>query len=92
MEENDVQKKMIQFGAGNIGRSFIGQLFSRSGYEIILIENIRAVDSYDKEAVIQEIVNADIIATAVGKHALPQIVPVIAQGLQSRYKKRKKIL
>ena len=116
------KKKMIQFGAGNIGRSFIGQLFSRSGYEvvfvdinkelikelnkkrvyklvikrnklpdeIILIENIRAIDSFDKEAVIREIVDADIIATAVGKHALPQIVPVIAQGLQLRYKKRGK--
>ncbi|OQY38927.1 hypothetical protein B6228_03870 [Candidatus Atribacteria bacterium 4572_76] len=86
------KKKMIQFGAGNIGRSFIGQLFSRSGYEvvfvdinkelikelnkkrvyklvikrnklpdeIILIENIRAIDSFDKEAVIREIVDADI--------------------------------
>jgi len=116
------KKKMLQFGAGNIGRSFIGQLFSRSGYEvvfvdinkelvkelnkkrvyklvikrnelpdeIILIENIRAIDSFDKEAVIREIVDADIIATAVGKHALPQIVPVIAQGLQLRYKKRGK--
>ena len=116
------KKKMIQFGAGNIGRSFNGQLFSRSGYEvvfvdinkelikelnkkrvyklvikrnklpdeIILIENIRAIDSFDKEAVIREIVDADIIATAVGKHALPQIVPVIAQGLQLRYKKRGK--
>ncbi len=116
------RKKMLQFGAGNIGRSFIGQLFSRSGYavvfvdinkelvkelnkkrayklvikrnelsdEIILIENIRAIDSFDKEAVIREIVDADIIATAVGKHALPQIVPVIAQGLQLRYKKRGK--
>jgi len=116
------KKKMLQFGAGNIGRSFIGQLFSRSGYEvvfvdinkelvkelnkkrvyklvikrnelpdeIILIENIRAIDSFDKEAVIREIVDADIIATAVGKHALPQIVPVIALGLQLRYKKRGK--
>jgi len=114
------KKKMLQFGAGNIGRSFIGQLFSRSGYEvvfvdinkelikelnkkrkyklvikrnnlpdeIILIENIRAIDSFDKEAVIREIADADIVATAVGKHALPQIVPVIAQGLQLRYKKR----
>jgi len=113
---------MIQFGAGNIGRSFIGQLFSRSGYEvvfvdikkelveklnkkrayklvikrnelpdeIILIENIRAINGYDKEAVIQEIVDVDIIATAVGKHALPKIVPVIAQGLQLRYEKRGK--
>ena len=117
-----IKKKMLQFGAGNIGRSFISQLFSRSGYEvvfvdinkelvkglnkkrvyklvikrnelpdeIILIENIRAIDSCNKEAVIREIVDADIIATAVGKHALPQIVPVIAQGLQSRYKKRGK--
>ena len=32
----------------------------------------------------------DIIATAVGKHALPKIVPVIAQGLQLRYEKRGK--
>jgi len=117
-----IKKKMIQFGAGNIGRSFIGQLFSRSGYEvvfvdinkelirklnekrayklvikrnelpdeIILIENVRAIDGYDKEAVIREIVDADIIATAVGKYALPRIVPVIAQGLQLRYEKRGK--
>ena len=116
------KKKMLQFGAGNIGRSFIGQLFSRSEYEvvfvdinkelvnelnkkrvyrlvikrnelpdeIILIENIRAIDSFDKEAVIREIVDADIIATAVGKHALPQIIPVIALGLRLRYKKRGK--
>lgn len=113
---------MVQFGAGNIGRSFIGQLFSRSGYEvvfidinkelvkelnkkrtyklvikrnelpdeIILIENIRAINGYDKEAVIREIVDTDILATAVGKDALPQIVPVIAQGLQLRDKKRGK--
>ncbi|GAG62285.1 unnamed protein product, partial [marine sediment metagenome] len=100
----------------------IGQLFSRSGYEvvfvdinkelvkelnikrvyklvikrnelpdeIILIENVRAIDSFDKETVVREIADADIIATAVGKHALPQIVPVIAQGLKSRYEKRGK--
>ena len=111
---------MVQFGAGNIGRSFIGQLFSRSEYEvvfvdinkelvkelnkkrayklvikknelpdeIILIENLRAIDCCDKEAVIRKIVDTDIIATAVGKYALPQIVPVIAQGFQLRYQKR----
>jgi len=115
-------KKMVQFGAGNIGRSFVGQLFSRSGYEvvfvdikkelvaelnkkksyklvakrnelpdeIILIENIRAIDGYDKEAVIREMVDAELIATAVGKHALTQIIPIIAQGLQLRYEKRGK--
>ncbi len=31
-------KKLIQFGAGNIGRSFIGQLFARSGYEVVFID------------------------------------------------------
>lgn len=116
------KEKIVQFGAGNIGRSFIGQLFSRSGYdvvfvdikkelvielnkkrayqlvikrnelpdEIILIENVRAIDGYDNRAVIQEIVDSDIIATSVGRHALPQIISLIAQGLQSRYEKRGK--
>jgi mannitol-1-phosphate 5-dehydrogenase len=32
------KKRMLQFGAGNIGRSFIGQLFSRSGYEVVFID------------------------------------------------------
>jgi len=31
-------KKLVQFGAGNIGRSFIGQLFSRAGYEIVFVD------------------------------------------------------
>ncbi len=36
-------KKLVQFGAGNIGRSFIGQLFSRAGYEVVFIDVDRAV-------------------------------------------------
>lgn len=31
-------KRAVQFGAGNIGRGFIGQLFSRSGYEVVFAE------------------------------------------------------
>lgn len=30
--------KIVIFGAGKIGRSFIGQLFSRSGYEVIFVD------------------------------------------------------
>jgi mannitol-1-phosphate 5-dehydrogenase len=30
--------KLVQFGAGNIGRSFIGQIFSRAGWEIVFID------------------------------------------------------
>lgn len=31
-------KTFIQFGAGNIGRSFIGRLFAKAGYEVIFID------------------------------------------------------
>lgn len=31
-------KKAIQFGAGNIGRGFLGQLFFESGYETVFID------------------------------------------------------
>lgn len=31
-------KKAVQFGAGNIGRGFLGQLFSESGYEVVFVE------------------------------------------------------
>ncbi|MDR2663004.1 MAG: mannitol-1-phosphate 5-dehydrogenase [Treponema sp.] len=30
--------KLVQFGAGNIGRSFIGQIFSRSGWEVVFVD------------------------------------------------------
>jgi mannitol-1-phosphate 5-dehydrogenase len=32
------EKKLVLFGAGKIGRSFIGQLFGRSGYEVVFID------------------------------------------------------
>jgi mannitol-1-phosphate 5-dehydrogenase len=35
---SEVQKKLVLFGAGKIGRSFIAQLFSRSGYEVVFID------------------------------------------------------
>lgn len=31
-------RKMVLFGAGKIGRSFIAQLFSRGGYEVVFID------------------------------------------------------
>ncbi len=30
--------KLIQFGAGNIGRSFIGQIFSGAGFEVVFVD------------------------------------------------------
>jgi len=33
-----MSKTFVQFGAGNIGRSFISQLFSAGGYDVVLID------------------------------------------------------
>ena len=30
--------KLVQFGAGNIGRSFIGQLFSKAGWDVVFVD------------------------------------------------------
>jgi mannitol-1-phosphate 5-dehydrogenase len=30
--------RLVVFGAGNIGRSFVGQLFARAGYEVIFVD------------------------------------------------------
>lgn len=38
-------KTIVQFGAGNIGRSLVGQLFSFAGYEVIFVD---AMDSIVK--------------------------------------------
>lgn len=111
-----LSKKAVMYGAGNIGRGFIGQLFSESGYEVVFIdvnkkivnalnaegrypikvvsdeftkeicvENVRAVDGMDIEAVAQEIADADIMATAVGVNVLPRIAGPIARGLMRRW-------
>ena len=38
-------KKLVVFGAGKIGRSFIGQLFARSGFEVVFADIARQVVS-----------------------------------------------
>ena len=43
-------KKLVQFGAGNIGRSFLGQLFARSGYEVVFVDiDERLVEGLNRE-------------------------------------------
>ncbi|MFV0460314.1 MAG: mannitol-1-phosphate 5-dehydrogenase [Actinomycetales bacterium] len=46
--------KAVHFGAGNIGRGFVGLLLSQAGYELVfadvaeaLIDKLKAADSYD---------------------------------------------
>lgn len=115
-------KQAVHFGAGNIGRGFIGLLLSQSGYHVtfidiidslvddinaqkkyhvqitgkpekILVENISAIDSDRNDiavdAVVESIVDADIITTAIGPSALKFIAENIAQGLKRRLEKNK---
>ncbi|MCX7842364.1 MAG: mannitol-1-phosphate 5-dehydrogenase [Clostridia bacterium] len=43
-------KKAIMYGAGNIGRGFIGELFSKSGYEVVFIDiNAALLERLNKE-------------------------------------------
>lgn len=106
--------KLVQFGAGNIGRSFVGQLFSRAGWDVVFIDidervieelnrrgeyrveirdrvsetiivtDVRGVSGSDLEKVSDEVSTADLVATAVGKKALPRIMQSIASGLVKR--------
>jgi len=110
--------KAVQFGAGNIGRGFIGLMLSRSGYEVCfaarnasqvkalqlkkqytvtyageperstLVSNVTAVSLKDRDAVIRRVAEADVITTAVGASALPEIAEPIARGIEARLAER----
>lgn len=108
---------MVIFGAGKIGRSFIGQLFSRGGYEVVfadvdpiiidalnlngqysviikseeknetlVVKNVRGISARQTEVVIHELATADIAAVSVGKMALSNIIPALAEALVHREK------
>ncbi len=38
-----MDKKIVIFGAGKIGRSFIGQLFSKAGFEVVFIDAQKSI-------------------------------------------------
>lgn len=66
---------LVQFGAGNIGRSFIGQLFATSGYEVVfidvakpLVEALNARHEY--KIVIKRIAAADEVLTVHNVRAI----------------------
>ncbi len=106
-------KKAIQFGAGNIGRGFIGAVLEQAGYHVVFADvNMAVIDKINEDkrytvhimdveckelpitnisgvnsttdAVVSEIVDAEIITTAVGVVILPRIAPAIAKGIAAR--------
>ena len=97
----------VHFGAGNIGRGFIGQLLYESGYEICFLDvnqtviddinnlgkyRIKLVGDTPKFIEVENIRQADIITTALGANILKYIAPVIAKGINERIIKNKKPL
>ncbi|MDR0382441.1 MAG: mannitol-1-phosphate 5-dehydrogenase [Spirochaetaceae bacterium] len=112
-------RKAVHFGAGNIGRGFIGEvlfrngfhidfvdisdtvidaLHSRGGYEIefagktretLAVSNVDGINSKtDSGKVVEAIVQADLVTTAIGPNVLPFIAELIARGLEARGKQR----
>ncbi|HLV81143.1 MAG TPA: hypothetical protein VKT32_12720, partial [Chthonomonadaceae bacterium] len=56
------------------------------GAETVAIQGVRAVHGRDRVRVAGEIARAEIICTAVGANALPQVAPALAAGLLARHK------
>ncbi|WP_436697233.1 mannitol-1-phosphate 5-dehydrogenase [Lactiplantibacillus pentosus] len=107
--------KAVHFGAGNIGRGFIGETLAANGFEInfvdvneTIIDALNQRDGYEieladeshkrisvhnvaginngkePEKVVQAIVEADIVTTAIGPKILKFIAPLIADGIRAR--------
>ncbi|MFH0760049.1 MAG: mannitol-1-phosphate 5-dehydrogenase [Bacteroidota bacterium] len=54
------QNKIVIFGAGKIGRSFIGQLFSRGGFEVVFVDICKPViREIDKRRSYKVIIKSD---------------------------------
>ncbi len=53
----------------------------------IIVRNVQAISASDIEKVAESVSTAGILAVSVGKNALEKVIPVIAAGLEIRYKK-----
>jgi mannitol-1-phosphate 5-dehydrogenase len=54
------QDKIVIFGAGKIGRSFIGQLFSKGGYEVVFIDvNKQVIDELNRRRCYRVIIKSE---------------------------------
>jgi mannitol-1-phosphate 5-dehydrogenase len=76
----------------------VESLNREKGYNVVVIdndkqirqrvENVRAVNGKDMDAAAAEIAECEIMATAVGVNVLPRIAPVLAKGIEMRYRAR----
>lgn len=82
----DVNERLIN--DFNQERGYPVQVVSLEGSEQDYIDNVEAISSLDESAMVQKIVNADVVTTAVGANVLPRVAPTLAKGLMERLKQR----
>lgn len=106
--------RALHFGAGNIGRGFIGKVLSQAGFEVVFadvvqnlitelaqrkkypvrivgelgekieIVTVKGAVFSNTDDILTEIIQADILTTAVGLRILERIAPTIKKGLELR--------
>ena len=57
------------------------------GYVAEWVENVSAINGRDAGAVAEAIATADIMATSLGVNVLPHVAPLIASGIELRYRR-----
>lgn len=107
--------KAVHFGAGNIGRGFIGEVLGDNGFQVTFVDvneevinelnhrhsykigfadgsgqekeikHVSGINSREHaDQVIDALVEADIVTTALGPNILPFIAELLAKGIQQR--------
>jgi mannitol-1-phosphate 5-dehydrogenase len=67
-------KRIVQFGAGNIGRSLVGQLFSRAGYEVVFVDAVKGlVDAINAAGRYDVVVKDDLPAGAADRISVKNV-------------------
>lgn len=117
MPSPEDRKYIVHFGAGNIGRSLVGTIFTQAGYDVVFVDampeivdalnsrhgyrvvikdnanpegvvrNVSGVSGIlatDRDSVAAAVAGAELVCTAVGARILPEIIPLIALGVQRR--------
>ncbi|MFO0920113.1 MAG: mannitol-1-phosphate 5-dehydrogenase [Candidatus Saccharimonadales bacterium] len=82
----DVNEQLI--ADFNTERCYPVQIVSLEGSREDLVNDVEAVSSLDEATMIDKIVRADIVTTAVGAGILPRVAPTLAKGLMERLKQR----
>lgn len=82
----DVNEQLIE--SFNNEHGYPVRVVSLEGSREEYVDGVEAISSLDEAAMIEKIVNADIITTAVGAGILPRVAPTLAKGLVERIKQR----